>query len=1109
MNQVVHENAPPTEREIIDNQNDRLAIHTHRIYLTQQNLPYAAVAGKRLPSKQHFAVYADQIILDESLQNPGRNIELYAREVVIAKPLTLDVAGADADKDFQPGDLPTQTDVTPGTAGTAGANGTRGGDGGEIIICAQRMVNQIDASTQLSFTDIAAIGPQLFAQAAKVANTIAIEGFEIGRMKLPGNQSMAINLEQAQLEGQSEIQMLSSGLDATRGRISLRFLLPKLTLTGITRMTGAHRISSTTFACQIVVTARTRQAAASGEVEWAASLRLDGPVNISVPMVGETSVSAARLEKITHQLAESLEGRLFEPLLTSFNSQLQSATLQLLANGGIGGRGQDGHPGVRGEPGADGVQPKRPGVCAQGGCGFPEEAYGKNGHAGGRAGDAGHSGNGGDSGSIHINVIEPPQLVLFFNTAGGDGGASASPGDRGRGGRGGKGAMSKMVDSQGRTLDDMQAPNGNEGPQGAAAAFNGNTGATGQSGLPLQMNGRPFNTQPMASYAAAELAQSLSLSQLLITQNAIDLGFLNAAMDTDRLTEVAAAYNWLIEINQPFTDTTITIDSQRVPLTDQAVRGSMHNSAVVGLMRIQQGLDFFGNSYNWTPVLNLKSLITRTGEIISLGKVIEAQYRQYLNKDKTDRQRIDALRKAKQEIDQKLTNILTEIEKMRPQIDNFATEVNDYTEDLQRQRSVLLKDNLEFKDQLIEYLRKENGLKFDDFLDILGTVIGATGSVVGGLGGIKGAFDAFKKAEKFSNKIKNVVEIFKKAKATIDSINKAYKSVKKRIDESNPNAAKIIVDADDFDKLIDEYLGKFPAACELRAAMDFYLQLSQARNMAAYNYSALVSQQLNLQVQHDQLYHGIQLLNAELAQNQDNLLPIYTAYMKDAYEDVQRHLLKNIYQEARAYEYWALESRKLDTSNLNIAMQAITHERLVADIDTFRENNDSFSEFKQKLIISADDYANEFAALPDSRSLIFGLDIHDDLGFLNMRYIIARRFELAFPDIEGGKNVLYINLVHSGRAVMNNNSDLTAPGAVRVFSHRPRVKLYKIDYGDKDNTAGGNFGEGGQGYIGLSPFSNWRIDFDLKGNEWLDLTQIKTVVLTLAGRFLGPGRSLT
>jgi len=104
--------------------------------------------------------------------------------------------------------------------------------------------------------------------------------------------------------------------------------------------------------------------------------------------------------------------------------------------------------------------------------------------------------------------------------------------------------------------------------------------------------------------------------------------------------------------------------------------------------------------------------------------------------------------------------------------------------------------------------------------------------------------------------------------------------------------------------------------------------------------------------------------------------------------------------------------------------------------------------------------------------------------------------------------VLFLNLIHSGQAVLNSDIDRDKPGALHVFSHRPRIRLYKIDYKDRENTAGGNLGEGDQGYIGLSPFTQWRIDFDLKGNEWLDLKAVKTVLLTFEGRTLGPGRRL-
>lgn len=76
--------------------------------------------------------------------------------------------------------------------------------------------------------------------------------------------------------------------------------------------------------------------------------------------------------------------------------------------------------------------------------------------------------------------------------------------------------------------------------------------------------------------------------------------------------------------------------------------------------------------------------------------------------------------------------------------------------------------------------------------------------------------------------------------------------------------------------------------------------------------------------------------------------------------------------------------------------------------------------------------------------------------------------------------------------------------ALHVFSHRPRLAPYKIDYKNPANTAGGKLGEDSQGYIGVSPFALWRLDFNLRGNEWLDVSTVNTVQLTFSGRFLGP-----
>ena len=196
--------AASLNREIVDDQPDRLSIHTHSIRLTQANVPYKLVPGKRLPSEKHFAVYADQIVLAETLQNPGRNIELHAREIIIEKPATLDVAGAYAEKDFRPGDPPIQKDARPGAEGTDGDTATVGGNAGSIVIDAHHLVNKTSGPRTQTVADLNAVGAQILAEhPLKIDDTASLPAMEITRTKVI-NFDIVVTLENGRVEGLSQ-----------------------------------------------------------------------------------------------------------------------------------------------------------------------------------------------------------------------------------------------------------------------------------------------------------------------------------------------------------------------------------------------------------------------------------------------------------------------------------------------------------------------------------------------------------------------------------------------------------------------------------------------------------------------------------------------------------------------------------------------------------------------------------------------------------------------------------------------------------------------------------------------------------------------------------------
>ena len=742
--------APPPaaalNREIIDDRDGRLSIHTHEIRLTQAHLPYQPVKDKRLPSTKHFAVFADRIILDGVLQNPGRDIELNAREIVIEKPATLDVGGAYADKDFAPGEFPVQKDARPGAAGTDGTDGTSGGNGGSIVINARLLTNRIAGTRPLAVTEVTALGARVFSEhPPKIDDASNLGRFEIGKIKYFGDYEVAVSLDDARIEGFARLSVVSARFDASAGRVAMRLDLPALTVTG---QESGKRVASEPFACKIDASAKMGIDGKIGAIETELFLVSGKPISVPIRS-GPGKLSDAALDAVRKKITAHLRDVAIEPLLKGIGGAIGKTALTLLAGGGRGGRGQDGHAGVQGEKGEDGAKTSKHGVDTGSGYGFPEEAKGKNGYQGGQAGSPGISANGGSGGRVELSVIDPVAADIVYDVSGGEGGVEAGTGARGPGGFGGQGSVCKMFDQKtGRPVEDRKAPDGQRGPDGPAAKRGGKKGQAGGAGARLQFNGKLFAGGQVSPLSFAALAQTLSLSQLLIAQNAADMDFLNAKDEAD-LAKVAGAYSWLIDINQPFTGAATGIDGARVPIKEQKVRGGIHNSAMVSLMRLQQGLDFYGQTSNWTPVLSLKHLAKRTKEMIDIGKIIQEQYEKYLQKGETDANRMTAFKTAKTEIDKKLKGFEEEIEKIEEQIKNFRSEVADCSEDIVLQRKVLLEGQLKFKDQLIKHLREESELSLTDFLDMLGTVVGCVGGVIGSAGGIKTAIEKVKKAEEF------------------------------------------------------------------------------------------------------------------------------------------------------------------------------------------------------------------------------------------------------------------------------------------------------------------------------------------------------------------------
>ncbi|GAB6043719.1 hypothetical protein [Endothiovibrio diazotrophicus] len=1096
----------PYASEIVDESDDCVTLYAFDLELTQSNLPYQPVEGRRLESLKHFVLYADTVTLRGELLNPGRDIRIYARQLVVAERAALDVGGADPDADYPAGVPVEQADPLPGAAGTDGRDGGDGGAAGNIVVCAGEIVNLADKSPAV---DTVELGGALYADLFREV----LSGYLKDPSRHPSSygtfrfKTSFLGQEQAQNIGAVALEGLEkSGLEAfsldLKGRFSGRFGCPDLVLT----LATTDNSRSVLKLLQVVFRFDGVLSGSGDKVEMNAELEVTKAEPEFSGWMAMSKLDAGNLAHALQPMQRLFEEQIAAPLVSVVVKRREEGegsepTLSLLADGGRGGRGEDGHNGVAGRDGPDDAYSKE--LDERLGLDYARDTNPDNPHAGGpggRAGAAGHSGDGGDGGAISllVNCVHP--IVIGCSNGAGRAGGAARAGAPGRGGRGGFASFGSIMEHGRLRNYSIKAI---DGANGGGAKFNGEAGKGGSAGAPLKVNLQEHAPgQPLPGLAPARLAPLFPPTQLLITRNVADLYYLNAKEEGDH-DYAYQLYSWLLEINQPFIDGLV----EPAPGAEEAaLREAIHAAAAGELVRMSRGLDFYGHGVGWTPVLNLKGLLERTGELLVLGEIVERQFNAYAEEGREQKERLRDLKRMNDDIEKRLDDSRLEEEGLATQIESLRQQMERYNRDVDAQKAKLIEREYAFKKELTAYLIEKHQTDFDAFLEMLGVVVAAAGGIAGGVGGIAAGAKAVSKASGLVKGAAGVVKVLKSVKGSIDSLQKGFKAIKGYVTPDEPNAAKLLVEQEKFDEMLEEYLGEFDAADELREAIDYYLELTQARNQLACNFTALVTRRAGLEAQRVQTLAETRYIGASISSHQNNLLPLYTAYMRKCYDQLKQELMRNLYLENRAYQYWSLGDHPLELSNLNVAMLAASHQRLVKRIDLFRENNEAFDPFTQKVVVDAERFREAFAALAESRCLTFRLDIRETPGFLNMRHIIAQRFEIAFPDIEGGSEVLYLSLIHGGDPVLNRLVELEAPGSLRHFTHRPRPKPYKIDYANPANTAGGVFGESGQGYSGLSPFSSWKIDFDLKGNEWLDLKRIRRVEITFHGRFLGPNR---
>jgi|GEM_PF-4318964 len=746
------------------------------------------------------------------------------------------------------------------------------------------------------------------------------------------------------------------------------------------------------------------------------------------------------------------------------------ASLTLTAAGGTGGTAQVGGVGQPGAMGQAGTTPTWPGIGPAPGPGWGGE--------GGMGGAAGAAGSGGVGGSIVVNTIAPvdPSLVIL-SSAGGAGGAAAW------GGMGGQGGYPAEVPPG----PDQPGPGAN-GRMGEGSA----PGAVGAAGT--------ATLTPAGQFTAAALGEQATLALLQMIQQSADSAFLGASYPT-----AAALYNQLIAM-------TAAAASQAAAggtvSADVAARAAINRACVCELSRLKQGLDFFGLRPDWAPTLTLAVLQAEIMAMLTLAGQFEASLNTLLDQNAAAAAKLQALTDAQSQSSDRLTTTQAQISAQESQLKLFEASLDRQQQEINAQLGAV--QALQTSDL---FAQQHPGCSTKSALDTCVSIASVAVSVESDYTAVTDAVGALADSGTIMDGIKNGISAITTIETTVSnppsitSIVSAYDGIKSFIDPTTqPDGGKALVNEADYDAWVDQNIVGCAQQDDLKAAARRYFDLVKTRNGNVLSYNAALLQKERLLAEAAQETAAFESIAAQLAGAQCNPGdPALAALMQATDVQIRTYLLRRINDEIRALNYWTVNndggagSGVTMPTNNDLATLTGSQTTITAAIDNAMSADglpDTFQDVS--ITLNRTDHADAFAALAASadKRLVIRTDvITDGAKFSQMAHVAAETVAVTLPDYASlTTGVLNVRIVHGGSGVFLLEDGVTTSR----FSHAIHTSLYQYDFGQKVVTCTATLGDKEAGFLGLSPFTDWFLDFGNAGIE-IDFDTLSSVVLTFSG----------
>nr|MDQ3280211.1 hypothetical protein [Acidobacteriota bacterium] len=540
----------------------------------------------------------------------------------------------------------------------------------------------------------------------------------------------------------------------------------------------------------------------------------------------------------------------------------------------------------------------------------------------------------------------------------------------------------------------------------------------------------------------------------------------------------------------------------------------MAASALLFLMT--RGMDFQGHPENYAPRLDFTTYQANLDRFVQSFKDVREDYRQYFAANTSREQKLASLRaladRAKQSIEQIDQQLATALDTATELTRLVEVRQEQCRQQLSRWREALAR----FERQLAERAG-ELGCPLDSLdlmvkgLDVL-TKTGNTRVQKAALGahGVRSLIDSVVPADLKPAAIRLSIR-------QLDALNggagrAAAAFIQNRemmLDESDPNAWKLLGTQQELDEIVAPYLDRLGSARELQTAMKDYVALVQSRNEVILQFNEQIAGIAAAKARRTQASE--QIASAErLSSGSNPLLPELATFASNVFQATKQLCVEQLYLTWKAAVFYSLDRNlnvfntirelgaktDLDWSAFENGRNAVVKHLQSAD-EKFSRDRQEFPENRQArgIVVTFDDAAT-LQTLRETNRLVVRIPPAlpetsiDDNPFAGRADV---RIRSALVRIEGAKTrdgELAVYLTHSGGETI-----VDMAGRPLDFVHSEIKTLLQYNYETGVVSAGGTITLPGSRYAAVGPFAEWRIVVDPALNRSLDLSGVTAVVL--------------